>query len=183
LPTSATDLLSRAFAQCPTRRLQAFAFPPAGDLNSPCTSKPKHREGTIPDDAGGPLPATPALRGDTVDAVSTSCSQVHRPAFRRGAANAARLHGYVLGPHEPGELTTGVPPSLASYLPARPRAFLWAARQRRLVPGPGTPSTDRSRMPSEDSSPSATTRTATGTRVLPLRAQLPTCVHAPSVAR
>jgi hypothetical protein len=104
-----------------------------------------------------------------------------RPAAIRVTASpcernrrAAIAQEGVLGPQEPGELTTGAPTSLdgsrrggPGSVPKRLVKLAWGAR-------PGTPSTDRSRTPHEGSSPSPSTRAATGTLVLPPRAQLPT---------
>lgn len=129
------------------------------------------------------MPASPALSGDALDVAPTSCSQFHSPRLGTALCWTATLTG-VVGPQEPGELTTDalVVPSCSMGEPSRrkrPGLLSPATRQRRQFPQPRAPSADQScSAPPFACAPDATSQAATGPLASPPGIQLPTCVHA-----
>jgi hypothetical protein len=102
-------LLSRAPARSPTPKLAACAVPPAATYFVPPPALARVcRHQAVHDDAGWPLPASPTLGGNAVDAASTSSSHVHLSP--RGAQLPERRPAPALSAsHEPSEATTDAP--------------------------------------------------------------------------
>jgi len=102
-------LLSRAPAGSPTPKLAACAVAPAATCLVPSAVLAHDcRHQAVHDDAGWPLPASPTLGGNAVDAAPTSGSHVHLSP--RGAQLPGRRPAPALSAsHEPDEATTDAP--------------------------------------------------------------------------
>jgi hypothetical protein len=185
LPISAADLLSRVPGRA--RHSRAMGFRPSGRHLRPVPPTgwdPSLWHRIAPDGAGWPLLAVPAPGRQRVGARCQLLSECH-PAGSFGVPHETRVG--VVGPSRAGQSDSQAPRVAIRGLTRHPGIDREGQNLLLALPHQGTGSAAPRRLPPPG--PTATCRAharsmaawaATGAPVLPLGAQRPTCVHAPT---